>query len=577
MSANRTPEEEAGDVIRRLRRDLARRAASSSVPDSGTESGKEFLALPRWRPEQTGLPDKQAYVLHDLLQFDDEQFVEVAYQVILRRAPDDVGFQHYCQQLRVGGVSKVEILGNLRWSQEGLQRGVHVDGLLLPYKVQQWRHRRWVGPVLEWGYTLLRLPRLARLQAISSARGAREARRIGQLLNQVSDGVGNQADAVDHRLAVLSVELQGLEQRARALSGEQATRIDKLDQLLALEFGQGPDEPAPSRVTLASRVVKLERLVEEAGRHVESHVQPQLDAAAAAIAAATERQERAELRQSALGDSYAEFRETAGVLSRRVDERLDAIEHACTHLAERISQLADSLMPALPAQGRNLDALYAAFEEDFRGSDSLIKSRVAPYIADIAAAATPGELIVDVGCGRGEWLELLRDAGYRARGIDSNEVFVQTCRSKGLDIVHGDAFEVLRQLPDMSAAGITSMHLVEHLPFPALIDLLDEAYRVLRPGGILILETPNPENLLVGANWFYMDPTHRNPLPPGLLFWLARARGFTDLRVERLTEARDVPMPDPLPEDAIGAPALNGVLEHFRAAVDYAVLARRGV
>lgn len=576
MSATRTPEEEAGHVIRRLRRELSRRAALPPMSASDTEPGNEFATLPRWRPEQAGLPEKPAYVLQDLLQYDDEQFVEVAYQVILRRAPDEIGFQHYCQQLRAGGVSKVEILGNLRWSQEGLQRGVHVDGLLLPYKVQQWRHRRWLGPILEWGYTLLRLPRLARLQAISSTRGVREARRIGQLLNQVSDGVGNQADVMGHRLEALSAELHGLEQRAKALAGEQATRIDKLDQLLAVEFGQGPDEPAPSRVTLASRIVKLERLVEEAGQHIELRVQPQLDAARAAVAATTERQESVELRQNALGDSYAEFHETSGAMNRRVDERLDAIENACTHLAERLSQLAESLTPVAPAGGRNLDALYAAFEEAFRGSDSLVKTRVAPYITDIAAAATPGELILDVGCGRGEWLELLRDAGYRARGIDSNEVFVQTCRSKDLDVVHGDAFEVLRQLPDTSAAGITSMHLVEHLPFPALIDLLDEAYRILRPGGILILETPNPENILVGANWFYMDPTHRNPLPPGLLFWLARARGFTDLRVERLTEARDVPMPDPLPADAAGASALNGVIEHFRAAVDYAVIARRG-
>ena len=546
MSRSSTPEEEAARVIRRVHRELSRRKAAATSAAVGA-AGAEVVALPRWRPGRPVLPEKSAYALQELLQYDDEQFVEVAYQTILRRAADETGLQHYCHQLRAGGISKVEVLGNLRWSEEGVQRGVHVDGLLLPYKVQQWRRRRWLGPVLEWTYTLARLPRLARQQAISSTYGMHETRRVGELLNQLVDGVGTQADAITQRLSEMSAELHALEGRTLALSSEQMGRIDKIDERLTLEFEHESVGAPASRVTLGARVGALEERIREVASGIEVRL--------------------------------AALEQAASATHQRSEERLDALEGACTLLAERISELAASIPSAAPppTAKRNLDALYAAFEEAFRGSNELVRTRVSPYLADVAGAVVAGQdaPIVDIGCGRGEWLEVLRDAGYRARGIDSNQVFVQTCRAKGLDVTEGDAFEVLKQMPDASVAGVTSIHLIEHLGFESLIDFLDESHRILRPGGILIMETPNPENVLVGSNWFYMDPTHRNPLPPGLMFWLTRSRGFTDVRVERLSEARDVPMPALLPKDAAGAASVNMVLEHFRAPVDYAVIARR--
>jgi O-antigen chain-terminating methyltransferase len=550
MSVVSTPEDEAAQVIKRVHRELSRRAATAVAASHGAGAAwAEAAVLPRWRPGRSALPEKGAYELRELLQYDDEQFVEVAYQAILRRPADEVGFKHYCHQLRAGGVSKVEVLGNLRWSEEGVQRGTHVDGLLLPYTVQKWRQRRWIGPVLEWVYTFARLPRLARQQAISSTQGVHETRRIGQLLNQVVDGVDTQADSIGHRLAELSAELHILESRSQALLSEQAGRIDKIDERLTVEFEQDSGAMPTSRVTLGARIGALEERVREVASGIDT-------------------------RLIALG-------QTTTAAQQRVDERLDALEGACTLLADRISEVVVRISPPAPAAAetdtRNLDALYAAFEEAFRGSNELVKTRVSPYLSDIAAAVAAGQdaPVIDIGCGRGEWLEVLRDAGYRARGIDSNEVFVQACRAKGLDVTEGDAFEVLKQMPDASVAGVTSIHLIEHLGFESLIDFLDQSHRVLRPGGILILETPNPENVLVGSNWFYMDPTHRNPLPPGLMFWLTRSRGFTDVRVERLTAARDVPMPALLPDDVEGAASVNMVLEHFRAPVDYAVIARR--
>ncbi|MES2161686.1 MAG: methyltransferase domain-containing protein [Pseudomonadota bacterium] len=181
---------------------------------------------------------------------------------------------------------------------------------------------------------------------------------------------------------------------------------------------------------------------------------------------------------------------------------------------------------------------YRAFEDRYRGSRELIKERLRayqPFIAPLAALQAPPAAL-DLGCGRGEWLELLGEQGFRARGVDLDDGMLAACRERGLDVELGDAIACLRALPDQSLALVSAFHLVEHIPFELLQTLVAEARRVLLPGGLLVMETPNPENLVVGASSFYLDPTHLRPIPPQLLAFVAEFGGFGRHKVVRLQE-----------------------------------------
>ena len=140
----------------------------------------------------------------------------------------------------------------------------------------------------------------------------------------------------------------------------------------------------------------------------------------------------------------------------------------------------------------------------------------------MARSARP---VLDLGCGRGEWLELLAEAGIAAEGVDTNPMQIAEA-GPGLAIREGDALAALAEAPDGAYAAITAHHLVEHLPFDRVVWMTREALRCLAPGGVLIYETPNPRNLIVGATTFHIDPTHRRPLPAEVLTTLMDTAGF---------------------------------------------------
>jgi 2-polyprenyl-3-methyl-5-hydroxy-6-metoxy-1,4-benzoquinol methylase len=210
---------------------------------------------------------------------------------------------------------------------------------------------------------------------------------------------------------------------------------------------------------------------------------------------------------------------------------LAALEVQVESLQDELAQLRASAAPG----GHRFDEFYAAFEDRFRGSRERITGLMRDYVDELSAVATSvGGRVLDLGSGRGELLEVLRDGGVDAYGVDANEVSARHATERGLEVVVADALEHLRSLPDGELAAVTAMHVVEHLTTPALLALVDEAWRVLRPGGRIVLETPNPATWQVGANTFHLDPTHLRPLPSPLLEFMLGHRGFVDVETRPL-------------------------------------------
>ena len=159
------------------------------------------------------------------------------------------------------------------------------------------------------------------------------------------------------------------------------------------------------------------------------------------------------------------------------------------------------------------DDFYSQFEQSFRGQRDEIKERLqvyAPFIEPLPDAY-PDFLALDLGCGRGEWLEVLGELELTAIGVDLDDGMLAYCRAINLNVQTQDVISALADPKHESVAVITAFHLVEHISFDALCRLISESLRVLKPGGLLIMETPNPENIQVGTSNFYLDQTHTRP------------------------------------------------------------------
>jgi O-antigen chain-terminating methyltransferase len=224
------------------------------------------------------------------------------------------------------------------------------------------------------------------------------------------------------------------------------------------------------------------------------------------------------------------------------------------------------------------DALTPVLSEAFRGSVPTIKERVRIYVEDLRAIGAGGP-VLDIGCGRGELLEELQAAGIEAYGVDLDPKTVEKGRARGLDIRLEDARTHLLSLEPGSLNALCAIHVVEHLDIDELIEVIELAARAIRPGGLLIFETPNPENVVVASSSFYLDPTHKRPLPPALLSFLVGVRGFDDVEVRRLERLDFSGHLDGPSEDDPSAELLASIVDvlnqHLLGPPDYAVVARR--
>jgi SAM-dependent methyltransferase len=196
-----------------------------------------------------------------------------------------------------------------------------------------------------------------------------------------------------------------------------------------------------------------------------------------------------------------------------------------------------------PSTRRSLQ--YRAFEDRHRGCGADVAKLLSQYVPMFAGCRR----VVDLGCGRGEFLTLLRDAGISAYGVDSDESMVEAALAQDLEVVLGDAVGHLKDLDAGAVDGVFSSQVAEHLATDELLSMLDGAYQKLAPGGVIVVETPNPESLFIFAAFFYVDLTHVKPIHPEAMRWALEVSGFEDVRIHRILPVPEGTRLDPLPAE----------------------------
>lgn len=290
----------------------------------------------------------------------------------------------------------------------------------------------------------------------------------------------------------------------------------------------------------------------EAESHAVSAIQRELEAA---------RDVRLPQVELSLGQLWAATRAVQALAEELRDQRLPSLSARADALVQRLHEDLTELTGLVErlAQGEPLHievgpeieeripaavkVASARFVDAFRGERDEILGRAADHLELLRGSAP----VLDLGCGRGELLEALRDAGVEARGVDSDPAMVARCRRLGLAVEAVDAVTTLRAAPAASLGAVTAIHVVEHLPAAGWMALVDAAAAALRPGGLLLVESPNPESLRVSADLFWVDPTHRAPVHPDALAFIAKALGLEVVETRRVR-----PFP---PEQALAHPS----------------------
>src|SRR5579875_78577 len=275
-----------------------------------------------------------------------------------------------------------------------------------------------------------------------------------------------------------------------------------------------------------------------------------------------------EHRQREIGDRVQSFDELREILVksrghldelRLIRQRLLRLERRLRHLLA--GQPSPDGAVSLPSASsyQSLSGMdYVAFEDRVRDSQT-VKEKQRRYLKYFAGKST----VIDAGCGKGEFLELLHAAGIDAKGLDLNLDMTLECREKGLEVEHCDAIEYLARQPDASVGGIFSAQVIEHLTSAQLSAMIALSWRKLKPGGVVVLETLNPESIFVQYRWFWMDPSHVRLVHPQTLQFMLESTGFSDVACEFLSPPHEgIPLP-PLHTGA------NGSLDEFNQATDY--------
>ena len=508
--------------------------------------------------------DKKLYTISDLTNFHDEEFIRNSYRIILRREVDSEGLSFYLTKIRAGELNKRDVLCALRYSREGKDINIIIKGLYLSFLVRLFFRVPVFGYSLKIFLSIIRLPTL--LQGI-----VRLEAHVNARLNETSIQMRHHIDILRKEI---EVRLNRLEKHSQDINEKIETQGAELSNKLEAQGAEFQNK-------LKVHETDLKNMLEVQGVEMNNKL--------GVLESQFENQ------KVNIMNELEQYSDKTGEILQQLEEDLigKAKENQNRHFNElreqkilildqqrRLSVLLESLRKQAPKslskeqmttviaeEDTFLDAMYVSFEDRYRGTRHDIKKRqevYLPYIEEIKTQVNDFN-VIDLGCGRGEWLELLSENEISANGIDNNHIQIKECQNYGLNVVESDVMDFLRMQKNESIGMITGFHLVEHLPMKILVSLLDECFRVLKSGGAVIFETPNPENVLVSCQFFYLDPTHKNPVNKLTLRFILEYRGFSSFKELLL---------HPFPEEFLlsGSEVGKRFNEYFYGAQDYALI-----
>ena len=421
------------------------------------------------------------YTIGDFSKFYDEDFIDNAYKLILDRDADIEGKNYYLNLLRSGKYSKTEIITSLHFSKEGRGQNVIILGAKKRYIISLIYKTPILGYIAKLLLTLFTLPRLLK--------------RINQYENYIN------TELVKYKTNQFVID---------------ETIKTKLDNDVLIDVQKSIENQINSK---ADNDVLID---------VQKSLENQINSKA----------DKSELNDKVAHKDLELYLQTVSYAKEYMKISQQNMQILIDEAKKRLPKKVltkKNVIDIVNEEKHKFDTFYVEFEDKFRGTREDIKERVKVYLPYVEKLPFKKEKIkaLDVGCGRGEWIELLEEKGYDAKGIDLNRIMVAKSQELRLDVKEYDVIDYLKSLDDNTLSVITGFHIIEHLPFEILMQMYTESYRVLKTGGMVIFETPNPENVFVGTCNFYTDPTHINPIPPETSKFILEQVNFKKVIIER--------------------------------------------
>jgi len=569
----KAPELTINEIMGRIDKEIQLRQQSCEIKNKETNN-TNTVPKEKEQLEQTS----NTYYISDFTRYNDVAFINNAYELILQREPDPHSKANFLERLRSGEKTKVEIITSLLYSKEGREHKVKIKGTKIRYLITLIYKIPVISYVAKLIIVWLSLPRvITRLNqheshiAINGQKQENTAYKQYKSIQKLTETLQKQQqilqtleNSLQKQQQVIQVQqslLQEQQHSTQTLEGS----LQKQQQLVqTLEGSQQKQQQLTQ--TLEGSQQKQQQITQT----LEGSLQKQQQLTQTLEASLYKQQMVSDVITQQLTDkiNYHDF--------NSYKEALSGVKHYMRQTQQNIQTLVEDARQKLPEERFNetellqitaeedhkYDNFYVEFEQQYRGTKEDIKNRIKVYLPYLENMTIDKQDLhaLDVGCGRGEWLELLSENCYQVKGIDLNRIMVATLQKQGYDVIEMDVIRYLKTLKNESLALITGFHIIEHLPFKTIMSLFEQSLRVLKKGGMVIFETPNPENILVAAHYFYLDPTHIAPLVPATTHFMLQQSGFHSIQIKRLHPGNETDINDKF------------IKEHFNNEMDYALI-----